>query len=91
VLPLQVVNTFVLAEREDTGNHGNMMVRHPVAATKAIVIVLSFFKGKEGRSCREDMDMTISISEATGPDYVQPSILLSNSNVEVSDRKRARE
>jgi hypothetical protein len=35
--------------------------------------------------------MTISISKATGPDYVQPSILLSNSNVEVSDRKRARD
>ena len=43
-MQLSVVNAFVFAEMEDTGNHGNMMVRHPVAATKAIVIVLSFFE-----------------------------------------------
>jgi sulfur transfer complex TusBCD TusB component (DsrH family) len=44
VLPLEVVSVFVFAEKEDTGNRGNMMVRHPVAVTKAKVVVLSFFE-----------------------------------------------
>jgi hypothetical protein len=35
---------YVFAEMEEKGNPGKIMVRHPVEATKAIVIGLSFFE-----------------------------------------------
>jgi hypothetical protein len=37
----------VFAEKEDTENRGKMMVRHPAVATKAIMIVLSFFERRK--------------------------------------------